>query len=168
MDKGGGVSVDNSSENKTSTSNSAKGKSPTRKKLQILHLSQKSVKMVYQIKICGFNLFCVKYKRQNLHHILSNDIKMECVPTTVGNSYNIFETVVGGNTQKGWDLVFDFFLKTKKLSKKTILISLALLRQTNRKRNIIMCLIQQYKWLMARSMIHQGENKTRRKATIIT
>ena len=33
------------------------------------------------------------------------------------NSYKLFGTVVGGNTQKGWDMVFDFSPQDNKIAK---------------------------------------------------
>ena len=59
---------------------------------------------------------------------------------------------------------FICFLKTTKFSNTLIVISSVLLIQMNRKRNMIMFLLQQDKLLMACSMIHQMKPKTMRKA----
>ena len=59
-------------------------------------------------------------------------------------------------------------LKTKKSSNTLITISLVFLGQMNRKNNMIRCLLQQDRWLMARSMSHQVKEKTGRKATTMT
>ena len=48
---------------------------------------------------------------------MSDDTQRECVPTIVGNSYIYIGTVVGGNTQKGWDVTFDLFIKDNKIVK---------------------------------------------------
>ena len=50
---------------------------------------------------------------------------------------------MGVNTQKGWDVVLDFFSQDKLFLNKFIVISLVLLIKINRKINMIMFLIQQ-------------------------
>ena len=54
---------------------------------------------------------------EHTYHILSDDTQRACVPTKVGNSDNLFGTVVGVNTHKGWDVVFDFFSQDNRILK---------------------------------------------------
>ena len=42
---------------------------------------------------------------------------MECVPTTVGNTHSFFGNIVGVNTQKYLDAVFDLFPQYNKTAK---------------------------------------------------
>ena len=65
-----------------------------------------------------------------------------------------------------WCLIF--LLNTTKLSNILIIISLVLLSQTKRERNMIIYLLQQGKWFMACYMSHQVKHKTRSKATTMT
>ena len=74
-----------------------------------------------------------------------------------------FGSDVGVNKQKGWDVVFDFFLNTTKSSNTLIAIILVWLSQTKNKSNMMMCLLQKDNWLIACCKSHQVKQKTSRR-----
>ena len=49
----------------------------------------------------------VKTTRSKLYHVLQTDAQRDCLPSTQANSHNFFGIVVGGTSQKGYDVQFD-------------------------------------------------------------
>ena len=49
----------------------------------------------------------VKSQRQQLFHILTTDAQRNSMSVEVGNNYNYYGTVVGGNSFKGWNVQYD-------------------------------------------------------------
>ena len=49
----------------------------------------------------------VKTQRQHLYHILITDSQRKSLSTEVGNTYNYYGRVVGGNSFKGWNVQYD-------------------------------------------------------------
>jgi hypothetical protein len=68
-------------------------------------LRQRDKKTVTKIK----KGVCVEVQRQVLYHICSGAQQAK-LPTNVGNSYNVYGTVMhGASGRRGWDVQFDVF-----------------------------------------------------------